>query len=200
MQQVLELGVLFHPACRIGAGRDDFPALLARRRERGAGQLASNTATAQLGRNASVGDGTTMKKSGSAVWMGDLKTGQGTISTETGVLRDAPYGFKARFEDGPGTNPEELIGAAHAACFSMALSLMLGEKNLTAKKISTKADVTLEKLDDGFTITAVHLTLSASIPGTDNATFQSIAAQAKTGCPVSKLLNAKITLDATLDA
>ena len=141
-----------------------------------------------------------MKKSGSAVWMGDLKTGQGTISTETGVLRDAPYGFKARFEDGPGTNPEELIGAAHAACFSMALSLMLGEKNLTAKKISTKADVTLEKLDDGFTITAVHLTLSASIPGTDEATFQSIATQAKTGCPVSKLLNAKITLDATLDA
>ena len=141
-----------------------------------------------------------MKKSGSAVWMGDLKTGQGTISTETGVLRDAPYGFKARFEDGPGTNPEELIGAAHAACFSMALSLMLGEKNLTAKKISTKADVTLEKLDDGFTITAVHLTLSASIPGTDDATFQSIATQAKTGCPVSKLLNAKITLDATLDA
>lgn len=141
-----------------------------------------------------------MKKSGSAVWMGDLKTGQGTISTETGVLRDAPYGFKARFEDGPGTNPEELIGAAHAACFSMALSLMLGEKNLTAKKISTKADVTLEKLDDGFTITAVHLTLSASIPGTDDATFQSIANQAKAGCPVSKLLNAKITLDATLEA
>ena len=141
-----------------------------------------------------------MKKSGSAVWMGDLKTGQGTISTETGVLRDAPYGFRARFEDGPGTNPEELIGAAHAACFSMALSLMLGEKNLTAKKISTKADVTLEKLDDGFTITAVHLTLSASIPGTDDATFQSIANQAKAGCPVSKLLNAKITLDATLEA
>ena len=141
-----------------------------------------------------------MKKSGSAVWMGDLKTGKGTISTETGVLRDAPYGFKARFEDGPGTNPEELIGAAHAACFSMALSLMLGEKNLTAKKISTKADVTLEKLDDGFTITAVHLTLSASIPGTDDATFQSIANQAKAGCPVSKLLNAKITLDATLEA
>ena len=141
-----------------------------------------------------------MKKSGSAVWMGDLKTGQGSISTETGVLRDAPYGFKARFEDGPGTNPEELIGAAHAACFSMALSLMLGEKNLTAKKIATKAEVTLEKLDDGFTITAVHLTMSASIPGTDDATFQSIANQAKTGCPVSKLLNAKITLDATLEA
>ena len=141
-----------------------------------------------------------MKKSGSAVWMGDLKTGQGSISTETGVQRDAPYGFKARFEDGQGTNPEELIGAAHAACFSMALSLMLGEKNLTAKKIATKAEVTLEKLDDGFSITAVHLTMSASIPGTDDATFQSIANRAKTGCPVSKLLNAKITLDATLEA
>ncbi|MEO7917307.1 MAG: OsmC family protein [Dokdonella sp.] len=141
-----------------------------------------------------------MKKSGSAVWMGDLKTGQGSISTETGVLRDAPYGFKARFEDGPGTNPEELIGAAHAACFSMALSMMLGEKNLTAEKISTKADVMLEKLDDGFAITAVHLSLSARIPGTDDATFQSIAESAKKNCPVSKLLNAKITLDAALES
>lgn len=141
-----------------------------------------------------------MKKSGSAIWMGDLKTGQGSISTETGVLRDAPYGFKARFEDGPGTNPEELIGAAHAACFSMALSKMLGENNLTAEKISTKADVTLEKVDDGFAITAVHLTLSARIPGADDSAFQSLANKAKEGCPVSKLLNAKISLDAKLDA
>lgn len=141
-----------------------------------------------------------MKKSGSAVWKGELKTGQGTISTQTGVLRDAPYGFKARFEDGPGTNPEELIGAAHAACFSMALSMMLGEKNLTAERISTKADVSLEKLDDGFTITAVHLTLSARIPGADEATFKAVADKAKSGCPVSKLLNAKITLEATLEA
>ena len=140
-----------------------------------------------------------MKKSGSAVWMGDLKTGQGTISTQTGVLHDAPYGFKARFEDGPGTNPEELIGAAHAACFSMALSMILSEENLTAERISTKADVSLEKLDEGFAITSVHLTMSARIPGADEATFKSIADKAKAGCPVSKLLNAKITLDATLE-
>lgn len=141
-----------------------------------------------------------MKKSGSAVWMGDLKTGQGSISTETGVLRDAPYGFSARFEDGPGTNPEELIGAAHASCFSMAFSMMLGQNGLTAEKIATKADVTLEKQDSGFAITAVHLTMSARIPGADDASFQRIANEAKEGCPVSKLLNAKITMDATLDA
>lgn len=141
-----------------------------------------------------------MKKSGSAVWKGDLKTGQGSISTETGVLRDAPYGFKARFEDGPGTNPEELIGAAHAACFSMALSMILGENNLTAERISTTADVTLDKQDDGFAITKVHLTLTAKIPGTDDRTFQELANKAKSGCPVSKLFNANITLDATLDS
>lgn len=141
-----------------------------------------------------------MKKSGSAVWMGDVKTGQGTISTETGVLRDAPYGFKARFEDGPGTNPEELIGAAHAACFSMAFSSMLGQNGLTPEKIATKADVTLVKQEDGFAITAVHLTMSARIPGADNSTFQRIAGEAKTGCPVSKLLNATITMDATLES
>lgn len=141
-----------------------------------------------------------MKKSGSAVWMGDLKTGQGTISTETGVLRDAPYGFKARFEDGSGTNPEELIGAAHAGCFSMAFSMMLGLNGLTAEKIETKADVTLDKTDDGFSITAVHLTVSARIPGADDATFQRIANDAKKGCPVSKLFNATITMDATLQA
>lgn len=141
-----------------------------------------------------------MKKSGSAVWMGDLKTGQGTISTQTGVLRDAPYGFKARFEDGPGTNPEELIGAAHAGCFSMAFSMLLGMNGLTAEKISTRADVTLDKVDDGFSITAVHLTMSARIPGADDATFQRIAADAKKGCPVSKVLNATITMDATFEA
>lgn len=140
-----------------------------------------------------------MKKSGSAVWKGDLKTGEGMISTETGVLRDAPYGFKARFEDGPGTNPEELIGAAHAACFSMALSMILGENGLTAERIATKADVTLEKQDDGFAITKVHLKLNAKIPGTDDKAFQEIAKKAKSGCPVSKLFNATITLDASLD-
>lgn len=147
-----------------------------------------------------VNEVSNMKKSGSAVWMGDLKNGQGTISTQTGVLRDAPYGFKARFEDGPGTNPEELLGAAHAACFSMAFSMLLGMNDLTAEKISTKADVTLDKVDDGFAITAVHLTMSARIPGTDNETFQRIANDAKKGCPVSKVLNATITMDATLEA
>ncbi|MFZ2236278.1 MAG: OsmC family protein [Dokdonella sp.] len=141
-----------------------------------------------------------MKKSGSAAWKGDLKTGEGSISTETGVLREAPYGFKARFEDGPGTNPEELIGAAHAACFSMALSMILGENNLTAERIATKADVTLETQDDGFAITKVHLTLKAKIPGTNDDAFQEIANKAKSGCPVSKLFNAKITMDASLES
>lgn len=140
-----------------------------------------------------------MKKSGSAVWKGSLREGGGTISTQTGVLRDAPYGFKARFEDGPGTNPEELLGAAHAACFSMALSLMLGDENVAAERIATTADVSLEKVDGGYSITAVHLTVSANIPGIDADTFESIAQKAKAGCPVSKVLNAKITMDATLE-
>jgi lipoyl-dependent peroxiredoxin len=141
-----------------------------------------------------------MKKHASAVWQGGIKDGQGTISTETGVLSNAPYGFKSRFEDGPGTNPEELIGAAHAGCFSMALSLMLGNAGLTAERIETKAAVTLEKVGDGFSITAVHLDVNAKIPGTDAETFQRIATQAKEGCPVSKLFKATITMDATLAA
>ena len=139
-------------------------------------------------------------KKASAHWEGDLKTGIGSISTETGVLREAPYGFKARFEGGKGTNPEELIGAAHAGCFSMALSLMLGEAGLTPERIETHADVTLEKVGAGFEITASHLTVSAKIPGADDAKFQEIASKAKSGCPVSKLLNAKITMDAKLEA
>lgn len=141
-----------------------------------------------------------MKKTASAVWQGSIKEGSGTISTQTGVLTNAPYGFKSRFEDGPGTNPEELIGAAHAGCFSMALSLMLGNAGLTPDRIDTKAEITLEKDGDGFAITASHLTVSARIPGTDAETFARIAAQAKEGCPVSKLLKAKITMDATLIA
>ena len=141
-----------------------------------------------------------MKKSGSAEWKGGLKDGTGTIWTQTGVLRNAPYGFKSRFEDGPGTNPEELIAAAHAACFSMALSLMLGNANLKADYIRTTAEVSLEKVGEGFAITASHLTLHAKIPGADAATFDRIANEAKAGCPVSKVLNAKITMDATLDA
>ncbi len=141
-----------------------------------------------------------MKKHASAVWQGGIKDGKGTISTETGVLSNAPYGFKSRFEDGPGTNPEELIGAAHAGCFSMALSLMLGNAGLTAERIETKAAVTLEKVGEGFSITAVHLDVKAKIPGTDTETFQRIATQAKEGCPVSKLFKATITMDATLAA
>lgn len=139
-----------------------------------------------------------MKKFGSAVWTGGIRDGQGTISTETSALREAPYGFKSRFEDGPGTNPEELLGAAHAGCFSMALSLMLGEEKLVPDRIETRADVTLVKDDNGFTISAVHLTVKATIPGTDEATFKAIAEKAKAGCPVSRVLNATITMDASL--
>ena len=139
-----------------------------------------------------------MKKHASAVWQGDLKTGKGRISTESGALADAPYGFNTRFEGQPGTNPEELIGAAHAGCFSMALSNILGQAGLTADSIQTKTDVTLDKVDDGFSITAVHLTVVASIPGADAQAFLDAANKAKTGCPVSKVLNAKITMDARL--
>jgi osmotically inducible protein OsmC len=141
-----------------------------------------------------------MIKQASAIWNGGFKDGGGTISTETGVLKDAPYGFRSRFEDGAGTNPEELIGAAHAGCFSMALALMLGQAGLTPDKIDTHAAVTLDKVGDGFEITSSHLTVKAKIPGTDQAQFEQIANQAKAGCPVSKLLKAKITMDATLEA
>lgn len=141
-----------------------------------------------------------MKTHGSAVWQGGIKDGEGAISTKSGALSAYPYGFQSRFEGKPGTNPEELIGAAHAGCFTMALSLMLGEAKLTAEQMDTKAEVTLEQVADGFAITAVHLTLKAKIPGADQATFESLAAKAKAGCPVSKLLNAKITLDATLES
>jgi len=136
--------------------------------------------------------------SGSAKWQGGIKDGKGAISTKSGALNDYPYGFASRFEGKPGSNPEELIGAAHAACFTMALSLILGEAKLTAEHMETRADVTLEKQGDGFAITSVHLTLNAKIPGADNAKFQELAGKAKAGCPVSKLLNTKITLDATL--
>jgi osmotically inducible protein OsmC len=139
-----------------------------------------------------------MSTFGSAVWSGGLKDGKGAISTKSGALKDYPYGFASRFEGKPGTNPEELIGAAHAGCFTMALSLILGEAKLTAEKMETQADVTLTKQPDGFAITAVHLTLKAKIPGADNAKFQELAAKAKAGCPVSKVLNTKITMDASL--
>lgn len=141
-----------------------------------------------------------MKKTASAHWEGDLKQGKGTISTQSGALKEQPYGFNTRFEDAPGTNPEELIGAAHAGCFSMAFSMLLGEEGFTPDSIVTKATVTLEKQSDGFAITAVHLEMHARIPGIDQAKFEEIAGKAKTGCPVSKLLNADITLDATLQS
>jgi lipoyl-dependent peroxiredoxin len=139
-----------------------------------------------------------MKRHGSAAWQGGLRDGKGAISTESGALKEYPYGFGSRFEGKPGTNPEELIGAAHAGCFTMALSLILSEAKLTAERMDTTAGVTLEKVADGFAITAVHLTLKAKVPGADQAKFEKLAAKAKAGCPVSKLLNAKITLDATL--
>jgi osmotically inducible protein OsmC len=139
-----------------------------------------------------------MKTYGVAAWEGGIKDGKGTISTRSGALKEYPYGFSSRFEGKPGTNPEELIGAAHAGCFTMALSLMLGEAQLTAEHMDTKAEVTLEKLSDGFAITAVHLTLKAKVPGASQTKFDELAAKAKAGCPVSKLLNAKVTLDATL--
>jgi osmotically inducible protein OsmC len=140
-----------------------------------------------------------MKRSASAVWKGGLKDGKGTISTDSGVLADTQYSFGTRFEDGKGTNPEELIGAAHAGCFSMALSAQLGEAGLTAESIATKATVTLEKTEGGFAITAIHLDLKAKIPGADKQAFEKAANNAKAGCPVSKVLNAKITLDAALE-
>lgn len=137
---------------------------------------------------------------GTAVWHGGIKDGKGAISTASGALKEAPYGFSSRFEGKPGTNPEELIGAAHAGCFTMALSLILGEAGLVAETMDTKATVTLEKVEGGYAITSVHLVLVATIPGTTEAAFQDLAAKAKAGCPVSKLLNATITLDASLTA
>ena len=141
-----------------------------------------------------------MIKKAWAVWKGGIKDGVGSISTETGVLNEAPYGFKSRFENGKGTNPEELIGAAHAGCFSMALSLMLGEAGLTAERIETHAAITLDRVDGAFTITASHLTLTAKVPGATQAQFLEIANKAKAGCPVSKVLKANITMDATLQS
>ena len=141
-----------------------------------------------------------MIKKASAIWKGGIKDGGGTISTETGVLKQAPYGFKARFEDGKGTNPEELIGAAHAGCFSMALSKMLGDAGLTAEKIETHAAVTLEKVGEAFEITSSHLEVTARIPGADQARFEELANKAKVGCPVSKLLRATITMNAKLES
>ncbi|HUO59931.1 MAG TPA: OsmC family protein [Candidatus Acidoferrales bacterium] len=139
-----------------------------------------------------------MQRSASAHWQGGLKDGKGTISSASGVLSNTQYSFSTRFENGIGTNPEELIAAAHAGCFSMALSAQLGNMGLTADSIDTTAKVSLEKVDGGFAITTVHLELRAKIPGADEAKFMEAANNAKAGCPVSKVLNAKITLDAKL--
>ena len=139
-----------------------------------------------------------IKKTGSAAWRGGIKDGVGSISTESGALKAYPYGFASRFEGKAGTNPEELIGAAHAGCFTMALSLILGEAGLTAEQLNTSAEVTLEKDGEGFSITKVHLTLRGKVPGADEARFLELAGKAKQGCPVSKLLKAEITLDAAL--
>lgn len=141
-----------------------------------------------------------MKRKASAIWKGGLKDGKGTISTDSGVLSETQYSFSTRFEEGKGTNPEELIAAAHAGCFSMALSGQLGEAGMTAESINTTASVTLDKTADGFAITAVHLDVTARIPGADQVAFEKAANNAKAGCPVSKVLNARITMEAKLEA
>jgi osmotically inducible protein OsmC len=141
-----------------------------------------------------------MQRKASAVWKGALKDGKGTVSATSGVLNNTPYSFATRFENAPGTNPEELIAAAHAACFSMALSGQLGGANLTAESISTTATLTMEKLDSGWAITAVHLDVSARVPKADAAAFNKAAENAKSGCPVSKVLKANITMTAKLEA
>lgn len=141
-----------------------------------------------------------IKRRGSAIWRGGFKDGKGEITTGSGALKAYPYGVASRFEGVPGTNPEELIAAAHAGCFTMALSLMLSEAKLTADEMETSAEVTLEQVEGGYAITAVHLTLRAKIPGADQATFEELSGKAKAGCPVSKLLNTQITLDATLES
>jgi osmotically inducible protein OsmC len=140
-----------------------------------------------------------MLRKATAVWNGGLKDGSGKISTDSAVLKDTQYSFSTRFEDGVGTNPEELIAAAHAGCFSMALSGQLGNAGMTAESINTTAEVRLEKVEGGFAITKVHLTVRARIPGADDDAFTTAANNAKAGCPVSKVLNAEITMDAALE-
>jgi osmotically inducible protein OsmC len=141
-----------------------------------------------------------MVRKASAVWKGSLKEGKGTISTESGALSSTPYSFATRFEGVRGTNPEELIGAAHAGCFTMALSAQLGEAGITAESLETSADVTLEKTDAGWTVTKIHLDVNARIPGADHGAFDKAAANAKAGCPISRLLKAEITMTAKLNA
>jgi len=140
-----------------------------------------------------------MDRKATAVWKGGLKEGKGEFSAPSGVFSHVPYSFKTRFEDAPGTTPEELIAAAHAACFSMALSAQLGAANLTPESINTTANLKMEKLDAGWAITTVHLDVNAKVPNADDAAFQKAAENAKAGCPVSQVLNAKITMSARLE-
>jgi osmotically inducible protein OsmC len=139
-----------------------------------------------------------MKRTASAVWNGDLKSGKGTVSSQSGVLDRTQYSFGTRFENGVGTNPEELIAAAHAGCFTMALSAQLGTANLVPQQLETNATLTFEKTDAGWTVTAIHLATTGSVPGADDATFQRLAQAAKKDCPISRLLNTNITMDAKL--
>jgi osmotically inducible protein OsmC len=140
-----------------------------------------------------------MKRKADAQWQGDLKTGKGAISTESGVLENTPYSFTTRFESGKGTNPEELVAAAHAGCFTMALSAELGKANLVAESLHTTATVTLDRVDGGWSITESHLEVVAKIPGASPEAFRKAAEAAETGCPISRLLNTKITMDAKLE-
>lgn len=141
-----------------------------------------------------------MQRTASAQWKGGLKDGKGAVSTASGVLSNTQYSFNTRFENGAGTNPEELIAAAHAGCFSMALSAELGKANITPQSVDTKCTVTFEKTDKGFTVTESHLEVKARIPGDNKAAFDKAAADAKAGCPISRLLNTKITMNATLES
>ena len=141
-----------------------------------------------------------MQRKASAVWQGGLKDGKGTVSADSGVLKQTPYSFATRFEDTPGTNPEELLAAAHAGCFTMALSAQLGAAGMTADRLETSCTITLEKVGDGFSITKSHLDLAATIPGADQAKFDAAVKAAETGCPVSKLFKAEISVNARLNS
>lgn len=141
-----------------------------------------------------------MKRKGSAVWQGGLKDGKGVVSTGSGTLKDVSYTFASRFEEGKGTNPEELVAAAHAGCYSMALSFILGMSGITPESISTTATVTIEQIGDGFEVTASHLDVTAKVPGVDKAKFDEAAKAAETGCPISKLMKCKITMEYKLES
>jgi osmotically inducible protein OsmC len=145
-------------------------------------------------------EGKLMQRKASAVWQGDLKSGKGAISTDSGTLKNTQYSFSTRFENGVGTNPEELLAAAHAGCFTMALSAQLGGAGMTAQKLETTATITLDKVGDGFSITKSHLDLVAKIPGADKSKFDTAVKAAETGCPVSKLFKAEITVSARLES